>query len=385
MDEIEKVLEESCYKHNLQYCKNFTYSGVKTLIETKCNECQYSFTRTFFSFKYDDHGCPNCSEKTPYDSKNICSRVYAKRPIHESNIVIHKIPLDFSKGNKTKLDLLCLSCSYQWNTCSINSYCSKKYGCPRCNKRVRYTNKSIHDIIEYSNLNSTESTLKIIDINEISGNSTRVLVQCKKCSHEWKKEVRHIIANRSSCPICAKNYKFTEENVIQRIYSIKDPEITNIVCTKIPKNPKYNTYLDLKCIKCNNEWSTTTISSYIYNNIRCGICSKNKSLPVLEMEKILSENGIEFIMEHRFPDCKNINPLPFDFYIPEVGVCIEYDGIQHYKSIEHWGGQQALDYRKANDKIKDKYCLDAGIKLYRISYRTDHVLEIKNLIKELKR
>ena len=52
-------------------------------------------------------------------------------------------------------------------------------------------------------------------------------------------------------------------------------------------------------------------------------------------------------------------------------MCIEYDGLQHYKSISHWGGEDGLKERKYNDELKSHYCLDNNIKLFRIKYNDD--------------
>ena len=34
--------------------------------------------------------------------------------------------------------------------------------------------------------------------------------------------------------------------------------------------------------------------------------------------------------------------LPFDFYLPEYNICIEYDGIQHFIPKEKWIGEIGL-------------------------------------------
>ena len=44
----------------------------------------------------------------------------------------------------------------------------------------------------------------------------------------------------------------------------------------------------------------------------------------------LSFQNILFEQEYIFPDCRDINPLPFDFYLPDYNTCIEYDGQQHF-------------------------------------------------------
>ena len=61
---------------------------------------------------------------------------------------------------------------------------------------------------------------------------------------------------------------------------------------------------------------------------------------------------IEFIREKRFPSCKYKIPLPFDFYIPSKKILIEYDGEQHFSSVDIWGGKKGLKERVLKDKIK---------------------------------
>jgi len=48
--------------------------------------------------------------------------------------------------------------------------------------------------------------------------------------------------------------------------------------------------------------------------------------------------------------------------------CIEYDGIQHFESIDYFGGDDNLKNTKINDKIKNNYCKKHNIKLFRIKY-----------------
>ena len=41
-------------------------------------------------------------------------------------------------------------------------------------------------------------------------------------------------------------------------------------------------------------------------------------------------NNIEFKKEKKFKDCKDKYQLPFDFYLPQYNLCIEFDGEQHF-------------------------------------------------------
>lgn len=93
-------------------------------------------------------------------------------------------------------------------------------------------------------------------------------------------------------------------------------------------------------------------------------------------------NNVKYIKQQRFKGCKDKNPLPFDFYLPELNICIEFDGIQHFEIIEKWGGGDGLKDRQMKDKIKNKYCKNNNIILLRIKYNEniEEKLKINNII-----
>jgi hypothetical protein len=62
-----------------------------------------------------------------------------------------------------------------------------------------------------------------------------------------------------------------------------------------------------------------------------------------------------------------------------MNVCIEYDGIQHFEIIDHFGGLERYNKQKMKDKIKDDFCYENDIKLLRISYIDfDNIEDILN-------
>ena len=112
-------------------------------------------------------------------------------------------------------------------------------------------------------------------------------------------------------------------------------------------------------------------------------CENNReSIGERLVKKYLDENNIKYIREKKFEDCKNINHLPFDFYLTDYNICIEYDGELHYRSSDIFGGNDTLNRVKKNDKIKDNWCLSNNIKLIRISYLNKNKIH-KILKKEL--
>lgn len=55
--------------------------------------------------------------------------------------------------------------------------------------------------------------------------------------------------------------------------------------------------------------------------------------------------------------------LELDIYIQELKVGIEYQGVQHTKAVDLWGGEKGLEKRKEHDKRKAKLCKENNIDL----------------------
>lgn len=110
----------------------------------------------------------------------------------------------------------------------------------------------------------------------------------------------------------------------------------------------------------------------------CPTCNTSKGNVIIR--NFLMEHDITFIEEMRFEDCRYIKPLPFDFYLPDLDILIEYDGIQHFKAIEYFGGEKGLLEQQRNDDIKNEYCRNTGKVLHRIRYDEDPVLRLKEIL-----
>ena len=110
----------------------------------------------------------------------------------------------------------------------------------------------------------------------------------------------------------------------------------------------------------------------------CPKCKRSKGEE--KIEKYLIENNIIFEYQKKFKDCKDKQELPFDFYLPELNTCIEFDGELHFKSYEHFGGDKKLKYYQQHDKMKDKYCKNNNIKLLRIKYNDNIEEKLKSFL-----
>lgn len=110
----------------------------------------------------------------------------------------------------------------------------------------------------------------------------------------------------------------------------------------------------------------------------CKKISKGES----KIEKILKEKNVKYILQKTFDKCRGYKrPLPFDFYLPDYNTCIEFDGIQHFRPVEIFGGIERFNELIKNDTIKNEYCQENNIGLIRISYKEktkiQHIIEEK--------
>ena len=116
----------------------------------------------------------------------------------------------------------------------------------------------------------------------------------------------------------------------------------------------------------------------------CSLCMP-RSKGEEQIKDILSENGIPFIQEKMFEDCRfpdSNRKARFDFYVNNSYI-IEFDGRQHIEptsgDCSNWW---SLDYVQSHDAIKNQYCADNNIPLIRIPYSKINYIKLQDLLPE---
>lgn len=188
---------------------------------------------------------------------------------------------------------------------------------------------------------------------------TKVCIICKVHGDFWQKPNCHL--RPRGCPKCA--YITRASSTRNKIKNILDK--CNIVhnfkydySKVIYKNNK--TKVCIICPKHGIFWQN--IINHLFSKAGCPKCKQSKG--EREVERWLAKKQIDFIPQKRFDQCKNKRALPFDFYLPKVNTCIEYDGEQHFRKSNWWFSNQVL----VNQKIKDEYCLLNSIRLIRVPF-----------------
>ena len=58
--------------------------------------------------------------------------------------------------------------------------------------------------------------------------------------------------------------------------------------------------------------------------------------------------------------------MPFDFFV-ESRLLIEFDGVQHFQPIDHFGGEQGFRNGQRRDALRDQYARKKQIPLIRLN------------------
>lgn len=82
---------------------------------------------------------------------------------------------------------------------------------------------------------------------------------------------------------------------------------------------------------------------------------------------IESEFGDKYtIKRHYRPDW--MEGLEIDIYLVEPSVGIEYQGVQHYEVVDHWGGEEGFEERQQRDKQTRRLCRKNNVELVEVRY-----------------
>lgn len=114
-------------------------------------------------------------------------------------------------------------------------------------------------------------------------------------------------------------------------------------------------------------------------NKKDGIYSK----AVRQIMNTLDEYNILYTPEQTFDDCIDQKLLPFDIYLYEYNILIEYDGEHHFYPVTYNGISEEEAYEchirtVKHDKMKNEYCIKNNIPLLRINYKQEK--EIRDIL-----
>ena len=317
-------------------------------------------------------GCPKCASKL----KGIKQRMSYEDFI--STITLDNISIIKESYINTNLsvDCICKNCGYKWTVNQASSLRHVKIGCPKCANNMNLSNEDF--IKKYgNNINSN-----IILLEKYLNCTTPILCKCKICGDLSYKMPKHII-NGNGCRKCTailrgEQLKLTQEEFEDRIKNNN----SNILV--VGKYLGYNERILCKCIVCNNLWNP--FANSILKSTGCPFCEMTIGEQLIK--SYLDNHNIEYDYEHTYSDLRGINNglLSYDFHIIEYNLLIEFQGIQHERQTEYFGGEKQFEVQQEHDKRKRQYAKNHNINLLEIWYYDINNIEeiLDNYLNNLK-
>ena len=113
--------------------------------------------------------------------------------------------------------------------------------------------------------------------------------------------------------------------------------------------------------------------------ISCGCASQSSG--EIKITQILEKANIDFQSQYRIKAFSLSSPFDFAIFKDEklLGL-IEYDGEQHFESVDFFGGEEKLKLQRERDERKNKWCEENNIRLIRIPYTEYDNLTLEYLL-----
>jgi len=299
-------------------------------------------------------GCSICSGIKKLTQKEFIEKA---KQIHGNKYNYNLVKY---KNNKTKVKIICPKHGMFEQT--PNKHLSWQ-GCIICSGSIKLTFKEF--INKAKQIHGNKYDYSLVDYKN---NKTKIKIICPK--HGIFEQIPNAHLNGQGCIICSGRFNYTTKEFIEKAKVVHgDKYDYSLVDYK-------NNYTKVKIICPKHGIFEQSFKQHISLKHGCPICNESKGERVVA--KYLNSKNIQYIREHRFNDCVNKQPLPFDFYLPNKNILIEFDGKQHYEPVKFFGGEKGLKYRQQNDTIKTEYCMSNNIKLIRINYIKDVINILDN-------
>ena len=281
----------------------------------------------------------------------------------EKSKIIHNEKYDYSEikeyiNNKKRYTIRCIKHDMVFEMAAYAHLMGQ--GCRECKKeKLSKIRINSLEFVLSSFIEKHGDKYDYSNITEYLGCDEIISIICKKHG-EFKQSSRNHWSGQG-CPKCYN----------ERRHTIKSSNIEDFIKkSKIIHGDKYDysksiyknskTKLEIIC-KLHGSFFKRP-NNHINGSIEgCPKCTS--SYGESKIFTILKGNNINFNTQKTYKDCFYKGVLRFDFYLPKYNMCIEYNGDQHYKPIDFFGGNEQYDKNKIRDDIKKKYCSDNNIKL----------------------
>jgi hypothetical protein len=303
-----------------------------------------------------NHGCVKCRPKRV--DRNV---------VLDKFILKHGNKYDYRESNiyncKDKINIICPDHGSFKQLISVHY----RSGCPKCVKSYKLSSDKFID-----KCNKVHNFKYNYDSTIFKTTGSKVNIICP--NHGIFKQLASDHQNGRGCPKCSGNHNLHKEELLLIFDDLFESKYTY----DLSNYKNGNSIIKALCTE-HGSFDVRVVNHK--KGSGCSKCSFCNSKGEDRISKILYDNNIKYNGQYRFDDCLSPKKakMPFDFYIENLNICIEYDGIQHFEKRFKMTDEDLISLQE-RDRIKDRYCEENNIYLIRIPY-TDFD-KIEEIIKE---
>lgn len=340
------------------------YNGFRAEIEVFNTKCLHTY-RTTPAQIYRGNNCPKCDVVRETNKNSYVERLNLK---HNNSLVL----TTKYTGTKDSVSYRCSICGY---TDITRADTLMLYGCKNCNLERR--TKNHEDFIK--EMNSVNPHIKIL--SEYKTSRDKVSCQCCICGHKWSVLPGNLTSHKHGCPSCSGSLRRTHEEFVDKVLK------TGKQITFLSTYRGVDNAIKCRCNLCGHVWITRA-GKIINEDVGCPNCRRSKGEE--RIAKYLDKNNIPYIPQKKFEDLLGVGnrKLSYDFYIPSHNTLVEFNGLQHEREIDWFGGKEHFKIQKEHDIRKQQYAEKNGYILLVIRYcdisNVEKILQNKLIEKQSK-
>lgn len=311
--------------------------------------------------RWSKHGCPKCDYEIP--------RARKKQAVLEKASRVHGNRYDYSRvifTNTTgKVEIVCPTHGSFWQ--SLDDHVNKRNRCPKC---ANAPDSFAEFVTKARKVHGDKYTYRGDDYQTTA---SVITIGCSKHGEFRQRAGSHIAGSR--CKEChVEETRLSAEEFVKNAKTVHGDryDYSKVVYTGNKKK------VEIVCSIHGSFWQKP--NTHVSKGAGCWPCAESKGERAVE--SILKKYGVNYIREYRV--------LPhryrFDFYLPEHNVFIEFNGLQHYKPVDVFGGMAAYLSTVERDSVKRQLVQTIKGKLIVLTYLnlSDGSVE-KALYQQLKR
>ena len=331
-----------------EYNKPIDIKRTTDKVSILCRKHNKEFIKEVRCHINNKKGCPECGKE-----ESVSKRTMSLETFKEKANKIHNYKYNYDdviyENYQSKIKIFCDKHGLFEQTVGNHL---KGYGCVKCNGLGLTTEEFIKKCVEAHGNKYDYS--RVIFKNKTS----KITIGCPM--HKWFKQKAYNHMNGANCRKCTGNIKSSNDEFIKKAIKVHGHkyEYSKVVY----KNAHAKVIIFCKKHK---KYFEKMARQHLMGR-GCPFCGE--STGETKIRSILEGKKIKYIKEKTFDDCKNKASLMFDFYLPEHNSIIEYDGIQHFKPIGFFGGENGYKSLLVRDNIKNEYCRENNIHILRIPY-----------------